>query len=49
VICLCSVYGRVFEVTDFRKYFIYLGFGLVIWTPISEAITAAFDFFEKFK
>ena len=41
VICLGSVYGRVFNVTNFREYFIYLGFGLVIWNPICEAINAA--------
>tara|TARA_B100001093_G_scaffold312315_1_gene298030 strand:- start:1277 stop:2062 length:786 start_codon:yes stop_codon:yes gene_type:complete len=41
VICLGSVYGRVFNVTNFREYFIYLGFGLVIWTPICEAINTA--------
>ena len=41
VVCLGSVYGTIFKVSDFRDYFIYLGFGLVIWTPISEAINQA--------
>ncbi len=47
VICLGSVYGTVFNVTNFREYFIYLGFGLVIWTPISEAINSAPLIFSK--
>ena len=41
VLCLGFVYGKVFNVTNFLEYFIYLGFGLVIWTPISEAINQA--------
>ena len=41
VICLGFVYGRVFNVGDFSQYFIYLGFGLVIWNPICEAINQA--------
>jgi lipopolysaccharide transport system permease protein len=41
VLCLGSVYGTVFRVSNFREYFIYLGFGLVIWTPICEAINQA--------
>tara|TARA_B100001287_G_scaffold204892_1_gene174060 strand:+ start:1749 stop:2531 length:783 start_codon:yes stop_codon:yes gene_type:complete len=41
VMCLGTVYGTVFKVSDFREYFIYLGFGLVIWTPICEAINQA--------
>lgn len=41
VMCLGSVYGTVFKVANFREYFIYLGFGLVIWTPICEAINQA--------
>ena len=41
VVCLGSVYGTIFKVSNFRDYFIYLGFGLVIWTPISEAINQA--------
>jgi len=41
VLCLGFVYGTVFKVSNFLEYFIYLGFGLVIWTPISEAINQA--------
>ena len=41
VVCLGSVYGTIFKVSNFSDYFIYLGFGLVIWTPISEAINQA--------
>ena len=33
------VYGTVFSVEDFKSYFIYLGFGLVIWNTISAAIS----------
>ena len=33
------VYGTVFSVDDFRSYFIYLGFGLVIWNTISASIS----------
>ena len=33
------VYGTVFSVQDFRSYFIYLGFGLVIWNTISSSIS----------
>ena len=32
------VYGTVFSVKDFSSYFIYLGFGLVIWNTISSSI-----------
>jgi len=32
------VYGTVFSVEDFKSYFIYLGFGLVIWNTISSSI-----------
>ncbi len=35
------VYGTVFSVKDFRSYFIYLGFGLVIWNTISSSISNA--------
>ena len=41
VLCLGFVYGTVFKVSNFLEYFIYLGFGLVIWTPICEAINQA--------
>ena len=33
------VYGTVFSVDDFKSYFIYLGFGLVIWNTISSSIS----------
>ena len=33
------VYGTVFSVSDFNSYFIYLGFGLVIWNTISLSIS----------
>ena len=32
------VYGTVFSVNDFGSYFIYLGFGLVIWNTICSSI-----------
>ena len=32
------VYGTVFSVEDFKSYFIYLGFGLVVWNTISSSI-----------
>ena len=41
VLCLGLVYGTVFKVSNFRDYFLYLGFGLLIWTPICEAINQA--------
>ena len=41
VLCLGLVYGTVFNVSNFREYFLYLGFGLLIWTPICEAINQA--------
>ena len=33
------VYGTVFSVDNFRSYFIYLGFGLVIWNTICSSIS----------
>ena len=33
------VYGTVFSVEDFSSYFIYLGFGLVVWNTISSSIS----------
>ena len=41
VLCLGFVYGTVFKVSNFLEYFIYLGFGLVIWTPICDSINQA--------
>tara|TARA_Y100001968_G_scaffold240380_1_gene223925 strand:+ start:1442 stop:2221 length:780 start_codon:yes stop_codon:yes gene_type:complete len=35
------VYGTVFSVENFKSYFIYLGFGLVIWNVISSSIANA--------
>ncbi len=35
------VYGTVFSVEDFGSYFVYLGFGLVIWNTISLSISNA--------
>jgi len=47
VLCLGLVYGTVFNVSNFREYFLYLGFGLLIWTPICEAINQAPLIFVK--
>lgn len=33
------VYGTVFSVENFKSYFIYLGFGLVVWNTISSSIS----------
>ena len=33
------VYGTVFSVENFNSYFVYLGFGLVIWNTISASIS----------
>ena len=33
------VYGTVFSVEDFKSYFIYLGFGLVVWNTICTSIS----------
>ena len=41
VMCLGFVYGTVLNVSDYKEYFIYLGFGLLIWNPICEAINQA--------
>jgi len=40
------VYGTVFSVKDFSQYFIYLGFGLVIWNTISSSISSAPQLFS---
>ena len=47
VLCLGTVYGKVFNVSDFFQYFIYLGIGLVIWMPINESINYAPLVFSK--
>ena len=40
------VYGTVFSVEDFKSYFIYLGFGLVVWNAISSSISNAPNLFS---
>ena len=35
------VYGTVFSVDNFSSYFIYLGFGLVIWNTICSSISSS--------
>ena len=40
------VYGTVFKVNDFSSYFIYLGFGLVIWNTISSSIANSPNLFS---
>ena len=39
------VYGTVFSVADFKSYFIYLGFGLVVWNIISSSISSSPNLF----
>ena len=38
---LSAVYGTVFRVPSFRSYVVYLGIGLVSWTAIASAVSAA--------
>ena len=40
------VYGTVFSVEDFKSYFMYLGFGLVIWNTISSSISNSPNLFS---
>ena len=40
------VYGTVFSVEDFKSYFIYLGFGLVVWNTISSSISNSPNLFS---
>ncbi|WP_413678739.1 ABC transporter permease [Prochlorococcus sp. MIT 0916] len=40
------VYGTVFSVDDFKSYFIYLGFGLVVWNTISASISSSPNLFS---
>ena len=40
------VYGTVFSVDNFKSYFIYLGFGLVIWNTISSSISNSPNLFS---
>jgi len=41
VLCLGFIYGNVFKVEDFLDYFVYLGFGFLIWNSISDSINSA--------
>lgn len=41
VLCLGFIYGKVFNVDNFFDYFLYLGFGLLIWNSISDSINSA--------
>ena len=41
VIFLGFIYGKVFQVENFLDYFIYLGFGLLIWNSICDSINSA--------
>lgn len=41
VLCLGFIYGKVFNVESYFDYFIYLGFGLLIWNSISDSINSA--------
>ena len=47
VIFLGFIYGKVFQVENFLDYFVYLGFGLLIWNSICDSINAAPLIFEK--
>ncbi len=47
VICLGFIYGKVFQVENFQEYFIYLGFGLLIWNSICDSINSAPLIFER--
>lgn len=38
---LAVVYGKVFKVTNFNEYVVFLGLGLVIWNGIASALTSA--------
>lgn len=41
VLCLGFIYGKVFRVENFFEYFIYLGFGLLIWNSLCDSINSA--------
>jgi len=47
ILALGMVYGTVFRVDDFKSYFLYLGFGLVIWNTISSSIISAPQLFSQ--
>ncbi len=41
VLCLGFIYGKVFKVGNLLDYFLYLGFGLLIWNSICDSINSA--------
>ena len=41
ILCLGFIYGNVFKVENLFSYFLYLGFGLLIWNSICETINSA--------
>ena len=41
ILCLGFIYGNVFKVENLFNYFLYLGFGLLIWNSICETINSA--------
>jgi len=41
VLCLGFIYGAVFKVDNLLSYFLYLGFGLLIWNSICDSINSA--------
>ena len=41
VLCLGFIYGKVFNVDNLFNYFLYLGFGLLIWNSICDSINSA--------
>ena len=41
VLCLGFIYGAVFKVDNLFSYFLYLGFGLLIWNSICDSINSA--------
>ena len=41
ILSLGIVYGTVFQVDNLKSYFLYLGFGLVIWNSIAASISSA--------
>lgn len=47
VIALSLVYGIVFQVSDFKEFFIYLGLGITAWNYISTTSLAAPELFSK--
>ncbi len=41
ILCLGFIYGNVFKVDNLFNYFLYLGFGLLIWNSICDSINSA--------